>query len=175
MRVNKDKLLEIFRIVLLTAMLGTLVFIFVNSALPPELSDEQSAAVGGFITSLIPEDTKLYDFVTEYIRKIAHFTEYGLLGIEVSVYIMLYAKKRGRAVLTALPIPLFVGFTDETVQILSGRGPAIADVWIDIGGFMFFGSISFGVLVAAFAIAKMIKEKRKNKLNEFSETEKTDG
>ena len=175
MRVNKDKSLEIFRIILAVLMLGTLIFIFVNSALPPEVSDEQSAAVGGFITSLLPEGTRLHSFVSEYIRKIAHFTEYGLLGIETALYVLLYAKRRGRAVLTTLPLPLFVGFTDETVQIFSGRGPAISDVWIDIGGFFFFGSIAYGVLLGGYAIAlRIIKSREKNR-SEISGTEAENG
>ena len=172
MRVNKDKFFMASKIILIILMLGTLAFIFVNSALPPEVSEEESAAVGGFIASLLPEGTKLYDFVTEYIRKIAHFTEYGLLGIEVCVYIFLFAKRRGRAVLTALPIPLFVGFTDETIQILSGRGPAISDVWIDIGGFIFFGSVSYAVIIGAVFITKRILEYRRSKA---AKTEKSDG
>ena len=94
MRVNRDRILYVFRIFLIAMMLGTVVFIFVNSCLPPEVSSEESEAVGGFITSLIPEDTELYKFVKEYIRKIAHFTEYGMLGIEIAVYIMLYEKRR---------------------------------------------------------------------------------
>ena len=156
-------LLKYFRIFLLLLMLGTLVFIFVNSSLPPEASDEQSTAVGGFITSFIPEDSSLYSFVTEYIRKIAHFTEYGMLSIELSVYVMLYAKRRLRSALTTLPVPFFVGFADETVQIFSGRGPSISDVWIDIGGFIFFGTISYGALIGLYYLVLTVVRKRRER------------
>ena len=163
MRVNKEKVLFGFRIFLVLMMLGTLVFIFVNSCLPKEISSEESAAVGGFITSLIPEDTDLYRFVTEYIRKIAHFTEYGMLGIEIAVYIMIYGKGRVRLALLSSLIPLFVGFTDETIQILSDRGPSISDVWIDLGGFIFFSLIAWGGMCLSVFLYKLIlKEIAKN-------------
>lgn len=164
MRVNKDKVLLGFRIFLILMMLGTLIFIFVNSCLPKELSSEESAAVGGFITSLIPEDTDLYRFVTEYIRKIAHFTEYGMLGIEIAVYIMIYEKRRLHFALLSASVPFFVGFTDETIQILSDRGPSISDVWIDIGGFIFFSVIAWGVMyLLAFLYKLAFKEIAKNR------------
>ncbi len=148
--------LKYFRIFLILLMLGTVVFIFVNSSLPPEASDKESAAVGGFITSFIPKDSSLYDFVTTYMRKIAHFTEYGMLGIELSVYVMLYGKRRVRDGLLTLTVPFFIGFIDETVQIFSGRGPSISDVWIDIGGFVFFGAISYGVIIGVYLLIRWI-------------------
>ncbi len=163
MRIKLDVFLKYFRIFLLLLMLGTLVFIFVNSSLPPEVSSEQSTAVGGFITSFIPKESSLYDFVTEYMRKIAHFTEYGMLGIELSVYVLLYGKRRIREGLLTLAVPFFVGFADETVQIFSGRGPSVSDVWIDIGGFIFFGAISYGAQLSVYyiyrAIAKRVRDR----------------
>ncbi|MBQ7363427.1 MAG: VanZ family protein [Clostridia bacterium] len=156
MRKKLEIFLKYFRIFLLLLILGTLIFIFVNSSLPPEVSDEQSTAVGGFITSFIPEDSSLYGFISEYIRKIAHFTEYGLLGIELSLWVLLYGRRRVREGLLSLAVPFFVGFADETVQIFSGRGPSISDVWIDIGGFVFFGAISYGVILGAYYLARGI-------------------
>ncbi len=166
MRVNKGKILYGFRIFLIVLMLGTLAFIFANSCLPPEISSEESAAVGGFIASLIPEGTDLYRFVTQYIRKIAHFTEYGMLGIEIALYIMIYEKRRVACALRAFAVPVFVGLADETIQMFSERGPAIYDVWVDIGGFIFFSSIAWAVMCISVLtykfISKKIAEKREN-------------
>ena len=78
--------------VLLALIAGTVVIIFVNSALPPEVSAEQSGTVGGIIAEIIPPDTDLGAFIQEYLRKIAHFTEYGLLGIEISLLVFFYFK-----------------------------------------------------------------------------------
>ena len=156
MKVSKDNILYAFRIFLIALILGTLAFIFVNSCLPPEVSSEESEAVGGFIASFIPKDTKLYDFVTDYIRKIAHFTEYGMLGIEIAVYIMLYCERRVRYALMSPAISVFVGLFDETIQIFSSRGPAIYDVWIDIGGFVFFSALAWGAMCLSVRIYKAV-------------------
>ena len=142
---------------------ATLLFIFINSALPPELSSEESDKVGGFISSIIPPDTTLGQFVLKYIRKIAHFTEYGMLGIEFALMIRLLARRRGRCFSLSLTVPLFVGFTDESIQILSGRGPSISDVWIDIGGYVFFGTIAYYSLCLIELVYKKIKLKNNGK------------
>ena len=139
-------------------MLSTLVFIFYNSALPPAQSTEQSDKVSDIITSIIPEDTSLGKFIIEYIRKIAHFTEYGFLGIQVALYVMIFGQKRLRSALFGYIIPFFVGFVDETVQIWSDRGPSISDVWIDIGGFFTFSTLAYAVIVLFLLVYKKVKE-----------------
>ena len=146
--------------VLLALIAGTVVFIFVNSALPPEVSAEQSGTVGGIIAEIIPPDTDLGSFIQEYLRKIAHFTEYGMLGIEISLLVFFYFKRRVLFGCSAAAVPFFVGFIDESIQILSDRGPSISDVWIDIGGFITFSLLSYAVLALGDITLKMIKKKR---------------
>lgn len=158
----KTKYGKILKICFSVLILATLLFIFINSALPPETSSEQSGKVEDIITSIIPADTTLGEFLVKYLRKIAHFTEYGLLGIEFALMIMLLSDKRGRHALLSLTVPFFVGFTDESIQILSKRGPSISDVWIDVGGFIFFGLIAYGVCFAVFFTAGKIKSKKGN-------------
>ena len=145
---------------LLALIAGTVVFIFVNSALPPEVSAEQSGTVGGIIAEIIPPDTDLGSFIQEYLRKIAHFTEYGMLGIEISLLVFFYFKRRVLFGCSAAAVPFFVGFIDESIQILSDRGPSISDVWIDIGGFITFSLLSYAVLALGDITLKMIKKKR---------------
>ena len=146
--------------VLLALIAGTVVFMFVNSALPPEVSAEQSGTVGGIIAEIIPPDTDLGSFIQEYLRKIAHFTEYGMLGIEISLLVFFYFKRRVLFGCSAAAVPFFVGFIDESIQILSDRGPSISDVWIDIGGFITFSLLSYAVLALGDITLKMIKKKR---------------
>ena len=54
----------------------------------------------------------------------------------------------------------FIAFLDETVQIFSGRGPEISDVWIDIFGFLTLFAITLG---AAFAARVIMNKLRKNR------------
>ncbi len=79
--------------------------------------------------------------VTIYlVRKLAHITEYFVLGSEVYVYLRLSGDQIisktnwGLMVGRVLLCGLIVAFLDETIQIFSGRGPQIVDIWIDLFG-----------------------------------------
>lgn len=152
------RLAKIFRILLIALMIGTVAFIFVNSTLPADESQEQSDAIKDAILEVLPEDSEAYSFVDEYIRKIAHFTEYGLLGIEVAVYIALFERRRLRRAPLALLLPLFVGFIDESIQIISDRGPTISDVWIDIGGFATFFCLALLVICVIYLLVRLVRK-----------------
>lgn len=155
MRTKFSKAYKYLRLVFYAAAIATVVFIFVNSALPPETSSQQSEAVSGIIAEIIPEDTPIGSFIIDNVRKIAHFTEYGLLGIIVSLYITVYKKKRALWGLGSLALSLVVAFSDESIQILSGRGPSVADMWIDIGGFATYSLLTYGSAVAIYYLVKL--------------------
>ena len=59
----------------------------------PEVSDKESDAVGSVVGSIVDavvKDNETFrDFITDNIRKIAHFLEFGALGIEIA-FLMLY-------------------------------------------------------------------------------------
>ena len=130
---------------LIAAMLLTLAFIFSNSLRGPEASMEQSNEVGGFISVIFPPDTALGGFIDTYTRKIAHFTEYGVLGLEVAVFVTVYLHKRCQIAAMTLPGAMCIAVIDETLQYFSGRGPAISDVWIDLGGFASFSVVTYAI------------------------------
>ncbi len=142
---------EICRYLLIILIVATLVFIFTNSLKSKEESIEDSAAVGGILSTIFPPDTDFGAFIAQYLRKIAHFTEYGLLGVEVALYVCIFTKRRVRCGLIFSATPLFVGFIDESLQYISDRGPAISDVWIDIGGFTLFSLLAY----ASFMLVRL--------------------
>ena len=147
------------RIALVVLIAGTLLFIFTNSALPPEESAEQSGAVGNFISQIIPPDTDLGAYVQTNLRKIAHFTEYGMLGVELAVYFLAFDRRR-RHILCSAAVPFAVGFIDETIQIFSGRGPSVSDVWIDVGGFFTFSLLAYALGVCALVTVRAALARR---------------
>ena len=153
------------RIALIIAIIATIIFVFYNSCLSKEESSQQSNAVGEIIGVILPDDTDFKLFLLDNIRKIAHFTEYGLLGIEIAIYILIYERKRWKMFTPASAlVPFFVGFIDETIQIFSERGPSISDVWIDIGGFVFFSSIAYlvgGLMLLVLDFVKRQKQSSK--------------
>ena len=122
--------------IILVLILATTAFIFWNSTL-------SRADSGGTSRSLYE---RLFPFfyavfgrvpVThDGFRKLAHFTEFGLLGLLYSLLTVVLQKEKPQHRLNIGFIGFFTAFCDETIQIFSARGPAIGDVWIDMAGFV---------------------------------------
>ena len=94
------------------------------------------------------------------LRKAAHFSEYGLLGVEFSLLLGLQHDKNGknlqcgRNLLDFPLIGMLCAVTDETIQIFSGRGSLVSDVWIDAAGF----STGFFLTVLLFLFVNHCKK-----------------
>lgn len=157
--VELTKTKRIFLYVLTAFIALTLAFIFSNSLRTPEQSMEQSTAAQGFLAQILPPDTDLGGFVHNNVRKIAHFAEYGILGVEIAIFVAFYLHKRIKMALMSLPTAACVALFDETLQHLSGRGPAILDVWIDLGGFALLSLVTYGVIWVVLTVGA----KRKNR------------
>ena len=88
------------------------------------------------------------------VRKLAHFSEYALLGASVATFVhALHSGKRRRllCVLSWLPCVAYAG-TDELHQMfVDGRGPALLDVAID----------SCGALAGVLAMALVLELRRR--------------
>ena len=152
---------KIAKMILLALIVATLLFIFIQSMLPPEKSSAESDAVGDVIEEIIPPDTETGAFIQLNLRKIAHFVEFALLGVLVSLYVSFFMN-RPAFIAFSYPAALITAFFDESIQMFSGRGPAIFDVWIDFLGFFIFASIVYSI----FFTVSFIVKRRKNKRNE---------
>ena len=85
--------------------------------------------------------------VTEHlVRKLAHFCEFFILGIELQLFFSLLNSRKS-AFLLALSHGLFTALVDETIQIFSGRGPMIQDVWLDFSGVTVGSLIALAVMM----------------------------
>ena len=146
------------KIALLLLIAGTIAFIFTQSMLPQEQSAQQSDKVGDILEEIIPPETPVGGYVQENVRKIAHFVEFAVLGVWVALYLILFLKKYVYAALSYL-FALVLALFDETIQIFSGRGPDVIDVWIDFAGYASFFTLVF--LLSILVI--FIYERRKNK------------
>ena len=164
---TRERLLLVTRIVLIALVAATLAFIFGNSILPPDESKEQSDTVKDIILEILPDGSPAESFVEQYIRKIAHFSEYGLLGIEVALYMIILERRRLRFAPLSLIFALLVSFTDESIQMFTERGPAIMDVWIDVGGFAFFSLITYAVFALSLLAALAVRALRARKNTEL--------
>lgn len=148
---NKKKGMKKFFTVLI---LLTLAVIWGHSMMPGDVSGEES----GFVFRVMSPVLKVLlpdAWVTEHlVRKLAHFTEHGVLGAELTLYAAFYKDLSKRRIVNIIFSGLAVAFLDETIQIFSGRGPAIADVWIDLFGF------TTGLLIVRLSLAFPLRGKQ---------------
>ena len=127
------------RIILLVLTLACVVFIFSNSLRNARSSSEQSGRVTQFIADVYESITgKIINpaRITHVVRKLAHFSEFALLGLlgtasAASVFGTVYGK---------IHVILFWGLasavTDEYLQRFStGRSASVTDVMLDFSGF----------------------------------------
>ena len=157
----------LFRRLLVFLMSFTLLFIFGNSALSRSNSSTFSQNVLKSVLNVIGSEGFLASFLTQYIRKIAHFTEFGLLGAEAYLYFRLscyQVTERKTRLLFLCPVLLFgliSAAVDESIQLLNDRGSSLADVWLDFSGFCFFILLTCGFLFL-FRICRHPSGRRKN-------------
>lgn len=153
------------------SILLTLGFIFINSCLSKSSSSSESE---GLFAKLQPA----FDFIFGegvvthgFFRKLAHFGEFGLLGLEINLlYFELFGQNR-KKIYQGLRLGLYVALIDETIQVFSERGPAIVDVWIDFAGFL-TATVLFYMIIGMIRTLKKAKEKGEAKKETFvSETE----
>lgn len=111
------------------ALAGTVALVaWLFSAMPPAASSAQSGWLKGLVEGLLGLE------VSELlIRKLAHFAEYLLMGLFAGAAVRQLGF-RGRQAFAALSMMLVAALVDETIQIFSGRGPSVVDVWIDLAG-----------------------------------------
>ena len=149
---------KILKIALLLLIAGTIAFIFIQSLLPQEQSAQQSDKVGNILGEIIPPETPVGEYVQANVRKIAHFVEFAVLGIWVALYVVLFLNKYVCAAFSYL-FALILALFDETIQIFSGRGPDVVDIWIDFAGYASFFTLVFVLSILVIFVSK----RRKNK------------
>lgn len=159
---------NIWKQLLCLLLIGTTVlFIFYNSAQPVPASEKQSTNVAESIAQKQKEDfatpADWHTFVT-YVRKAAHAIEFFVLGLELSMLFLVLRRKTRmlQAVWNTLSVALTVAVADESIQILSGRGPKVRDVLLD-----FCGAVCAVLLVSAvyFTVRAIAKNRLKNPVN----------
>lgn len=181
----------------------TLAFIWGHSMVPRPASADES---GFFLKILYPVLSVILgrDRVTNHlIRKMAHFTEYSILGTELRLYqnfrfsdtaatcaaitdtaaactttsdtaaactatsdsgaacgtdperseslINRFSRLLHGRMLTSVRYAFYIAFIDETIQIFSGRGPQIADVWLDV-----FGACCGTAIISILSVCKSV-------------------
>ena len=163
----KEKLMLVFRILLLVAIAGTLVFIFYQSSLPAEESSQVSDNVSDMIEPIIPSDTPAGQKFHANIREWAHFIEFAALGFEVSLYVSFFLPRRKSTMRQRVAFIVYsyvaapiLALIDETLQIFTERGPEIKDVWIDTLGFFALATVTYAIYIAVALIIRRARSAR---------------
>ena len=137
---------------------ATLSFIWIHSC----MGQEESAEESGFFFEVLGPVLEIFagkGNVTElFIRKLAHFTEFFGLGLELMLFMRLVLIRSPKVIrfINAWVLGTMCALIDETIQIFSGRGPMIQDVWLDSAGCF------CGVLVMMFGIMIVDRKKKRS-------------
>lgn len=153
-------------------------FIWGNSVLPAEISEQVSGqameiyeqilmnplfetisvAVIDLANNYLDTSIPNQDVGMHLLRKMAHFTEFLLLGADLC-WLFLILDQKG---IHKLTMPLLFGTLtaciDETIQLYSqGRSSSLVDVWIDVAG------LTVGIMILLFGhfIFRMLRVKNK--------------
>lgn len=122
----------------LFAVLSVLMIAFIwgHSLQSRDQSSQESLGLLAMLTPMlkalgVADPESLHGF----LRKAAHFTEFGALGLCVCGFTVNLGRLLGQR-LVSLPIltVLAVAVTDELLQLFSGRASMVADVVLDFAG-----------------------------------------
>lgn len=118
---------------LVVLLLFTLAFIWGNSLLDREQSTEVSTGLLDFLAPLL-DALGLDSEDDHWLRKLAHFAEFALLGAELSLLLMLWDRMKISSMLATSAVCLSVAVVDEFIQLFTGRACQLSDVILDFSG-----------------------------------------
>lgn len=127
---NGTRKKQILRWGLLALIAVTLAFIWSRSARGKTASNDESL----WVTELLRQIFRNNGISHAFVRKLAHFGEFMILGAELSAWLWLERKRTLQWYANIWFAGELCALCDETVQIFSGRGPAVKDVWLDTAG-----------------------------------------
>lgn len=125
-----------FRVIVFILTAGMIVFAFIHSSMPADLSSEESEGVMVILQNILDFfgfSTELTDHI---VRKAAHFAEYTAIGmLLVSCAYSFSRTKPYRYYSQILFAGLATAVIDETIQLnVAGRSGQITDVLLDFSG-----------------------------------------
>ena len=116
------------RLFLQLLLIVTLCIIWGNSLLSREDSSALSSGLTAWLRSIgLPVSN-------HFVRKSAHFCEFGLLGAELVLLFRLRGGRGFQCLCNSGFAALLAAVTDETIQVFSGRGSQVLDVVLDFSG-----------------------------------------
>ena len=146
-----------------------MIFIFTMSQQNADVSTETSLRAGTFVAELLvpgyrdwtPAEQQALAMRIDYpVRKLAHASEYTVLGIlySLSYLSVVPAPKRKKLLFTVLPLGMLYAASDEFHQLfVPGRAGRVTDVLIDSSGVLLgIALVSLGVHIKHFLKTKLV-------------------
>ena len=121
-------------VLLLLAILAALAFIWGNSLESAVESSLKSGRVRELIEPLMELLVGQGNVTDHMVRKLAHLTEFAVLGALLLLLTAAAFRVRLQSVLNCQFFLLLAALTDETIQLFTGRGSQVRDVWLDFAG-----------------------------------------
>ena len=136
-------LLNIYRCILIVLLITVLSSIFIFSNQDGDTSGNLSTNISTSIVNTFHknkpnnEKLKLIKIYEGYVRKLAHFSIYALVGLLLSALLCTYNLTQKQIILICLGFGIIYATSDEIHQtFISDRAGKITDVWIDNLGVM---------------------------------------
>lgn len=155
MKLDKIKFLRIFLLIVI------IIWAFLVFNLSSQ-NGNNSSGLSRKVVEFFTNDEAIIEKVEPYVRKFAHFSEYGLGGVLFISLFSTYEWTDRRKITTSVLLGIWYAITDEVHQLMvPGRNGAIFDVYLDSLGF------STGVCMMLILI-KVVKLMQKRKLEKKS-------
>ena len=141
------------------ALVLVTLLIWGNSMRTATQSDQQSTSLLSWLTPWLSAVGIQPEGFHAILRKLAHFSEYGLLGVLWTMELWLgpHREKR-RGAMERLSFCMLTAFLDETIQLfVPGRSGEIRDVWIDTAGAW------TGIVITTCLVCIAMKFRNRNK------------
>jgi VanZ family protein len=142
--------------ILIVLVILTLAFIWFNSFMSRDDSSDISQGLLAWICQVLGK-LGIYMDTTEdhWLRKLAHFCEFGMLGVELCLLMFINNRQRLQGFANCAFAGLATAVTDESIQLISKRGSQVQDILLDFCGFL------TGLLLCGLICALVVKKRNK--------------
>ena len=152
-----------FRVIFTIAVVLCIGYIFGNSLEVATESSARSQHVMHLFNAVL-ERVGLGPLSEHTIRKLAHFAEYCLEGLLLTLCLRVYTRRFVRHISWPLLLGLLTAVSDETIQrYVAGRSSQVTDIWIDFAGVVGGMLISLVVLLIVRGITSFYSIKQENR------------
>ena len=142
-----------FRVIVLILTAAAIAFAFIHSAMPADVSSEESAGVLDFLYNFLRAVGISAELTDHIVRKLAHFTEFTAIGMLLTTC----AYSFDRFTVYVFFAGLAAAVTDETIQLFSeGRSGQISDVLLDFSGIV----LGTAVMLLFYFVYQRIRRKK---------------